>query len=245
VISIAAAAQTSGTANPGAAAPLPPSATAPAPTAPPQPAKVAVIHINQVIANTDEGKRELETLSKKFEPKRKELQALNKEVDDLTKQLSTQGDKLNDEERASRAATLEQKKKALQRNAEDAENDFGRQQNEVVGRILRKLGPIAIKYAQENGYTVLLDTSNPWPQSPLVWYGPSADITEEVIAVYNKQVGAGTPAATGAAAGTASKPTTGTGTGQTRPAPGTTSPPARPTAQQTKPQTNPPASTPR
>jgi len=45
---------------------------------------------------------------------------------------------------------------------------------------------------------MIVDTSNPWPQSPILWYGDGADITKAVVDIYNAQSGVPAPAAAGA-----------------------------------------------
>ena len=158
----------------GSATPAP-SPAAPATTTPASPAgpsKVGIIDIQQAIVATNEGARDFEALAKKFEPKRTELQSLNTEIDNLKKQLNTQGDKMNEDARATLVKSIETKQKSLQRSAEDAQNEFQQQQNEVAQRILQKMAPVIDKYAKENGYTLLLDSSNPWPQGPLLWATP-------------------------------------------------------------------------
>src|SRR5580704_18395355 len=92
--------------------------TAPSPTT----AKVGIVNIQEAIANTNEGKKELDALQQKFSPKQAELKTLNDEVENLKKQLQAQGDKLSDDERANRVKTVENKQKALQRTYEDAQN---------------------------------------------------------------------------------------------------------------------------
>jgi outer membrane protein len=75
-------------------------------------------------------------------------------------------------------------------------------------RILQKMGqPVIIKYAQDNGFSMIVDTSNPWPQSPILWYGEGADITKAVVDLYNAQSGVPAPTAGGAAKPAAPKPT--------------------------------------
>jgi Skp family chaperone for outer membrane proteins len=106
----------------GAQMPAPP-ATAPAP-APAGPAKIAVIAFKAAVAQTNEGQRDFADLEKKFMPRENQLKALNDEIEALTKQLQTQGPTLNDAERASRAKTIDEKKKKLERDATDARNDF-------------------------------------------------------------------------------------------------------------------------
>src|SRR6266851_482014 len=51
-------------------------------------------------------------------------------------------------------------------DGDDAQN----QQNEIAQRILAKMGPMIVKYAGDNGFGVIMDTSNPWPNGPVLWY---------------------------------------------------------------------------
>ena len=56
-----------------------------------------------------------------------------------------------------------------------------------------------IKYAADNGFGVIMDTSQPWPQSPVVWWGEAVDVTKPVVDLYNAQSGVPAPATSGAA----------------------------------------------
>jgi hypothetical protein len=58
---------------------------------------------------------------------------------------------------------------------------------------------------------MIIDTSKPWPQSPVLMAGEGVDITKPVVDIYNAQSGVPAPATTGAAPKpTAPKPTTTT-----------------------------------
>jgi outer membrane protein len=94
---------------------------------------------------------------------------------------------------------------------QDAQEDFSNQNQEIAGRILQKLAPMIMKYAQDNGFGLIIDTSKPWPQSPIVMAGEGVDITKPVVEIYNTQSGVPAPPATGAAKPPAPKPATGTG----------------------------------
>lgn len=204
----------SGSATP-ASAPATPATTT---TAAPGVSKVGIIDIQQAIIATNEGGRDFEALAKKFEPKRTELQNLNTEIDNLKKQLQTQGDKMNDDARANLVKSIETKQKSLQRSAEDAQNEFQQQQNEVAQRILQKMAPVIDKYAKENGFSLLLDSSNPWPQGPLLWATAGVDVTKPIVDAYNAQSnvpappkpagGSAAPAKPGAGAAAKPAPTT-------------------------------------
>ncbi len=177
------------------------------------PSKIGIIDMQAAIAANNEGRRDLEALQKKFEPRQTQLQNLNKEIEDLRKQLSTQGDKLNEETRANLVKQIETKNKTLQRDGEDAQNEYQQQQNEIAQRILTKLGPVIDKYAKDNGFSLILDASNPWPQSPLLWAGQQVNITQAIITTYNAQSGVPAPPATPAA-----KPSTAANRPATSPA---------------------------
>jgi outer membrane protein len=224
IVSMAALAQ-AGAATPAATTP---STT----TAAPSSAKVGIIEMQQVIAATNEGTRDLEALQKKFEPKRTELQNLNAEIDTLQKQLNTQGDKMNEDARNNLVKSIETKKKTLQRSGEDAQADYQQQVNEVLNRVMQKMGPVIDKYAKDNGYTVIIDASN--PQTPLIWASPAVDISKPVVDAYNVQ--SGVPAPPSSNSGATTKPGGGVSTTTPRPASSTTTPASKPATTPTKPQ---------
>lgn len=170
---------------------------APAPAA--SGTKIGVIQIQQAIVATNEGQRDFQALEKKFEPKRTELQGLQKEIEDLQKQLQTQGDKLNDQARAEMSKNLESKQKVLQRSAQDAQDEYQTQSNEIAQRIGQKLIQVVDKYAKDNNYAMILDASNP-DASPIIWASDSTNVTKEIVDLYNAQSGVAAPAAPAGAA---------------------------------------------
>jgi outer membrane protein len=207
-------------ADPAAAPPNAPSAAA-AP-ARPMGTKVGSINIEQAIFASNEGRRDFEALSKKFEPKQNELKGCADEIDSLTKQLNAQQDKLNEESREKLVKQIEAKKKSCDRATQDAQEDFQGQQGEIGNKILTKMAPLIVKYAGDNGYGMILDTSQQWPRGPVIWYGPAVDITQPIVEAYNTQSGVPAP-----------------------PAGSTAQKPVRPAAPKTAaPTTKPPATTP-
>lgn len=218
-VAVAAVAQTA----PLPAAPSAAASNADAPAINATGTRTGTVNVEQAIFATNEGQRDFEALSKKLEPKQNELKSQNDEVESLKKQLNTQGEKLNEESRATLVKQIEQKQKSLERAVQDARDDAQGQQNEIAQRILQKMGPMLVKYAADNGFGVIIDTSNPWPNGPVLWSGPAVDITRSVVELYNAQSGVPAPARP---AGT--KPTTpATRPATTTPkAPATTAPKA-------------------
>ena len=168
----------------------PTTTTAPAPAGP---AKISVIAFQVAVAQTNEGQRNFSDLQKKYEPKRQQLKTLNDEVESLKKQLQTQGDKLNDAERASRTKAIDDKEKQLQRDAEDAQNDFQQEMQELYNTLAGKVYDSLSAYVQEHGYTLVLDVST--QQSPVLYAAESTNITKAVIEAYNVKSGVPAPPA--------------------------------------------------
>jgi outer membrane protein len=161
--------------------------------------KIGTINIEQAVLGSNEGQRDFEALQKKLDPKQAELKSQNDELEALQKQLQTQGDKLNEEARASLVQQIETKKKSFDRAVQDAQEDAQNQQKEIFQRILQKMAPVIVKHAQQNGYAMIVDTTNQWPQSPILWYdGGKYDITKAVVELYNTQSGVPAPATQGA-----------------------------------------------
>jgi outer membrane protein len=197
-LAISAFAQTGGAAPAGAA--TSPAAPATSTITTGTGTKLGTINIEQAVIGTNEGQRDFEALRKKLEPKQNELKGQNDELDSLQKQLQTQGDKLNEDARASLVKQIETKKKSFDRAVQDAQEDAQNQQKEIFQRILQKMAPVIVKHAQDSGFGMIVDTSNPWPQSPILWYGEGGDITKAVVDIYNVQSGVPAPAAAGAGA---------------------------------------------
>lgn len=145
--------------------------------------KVGIVAIQAAIANTNEGKKELDALQQRFSPKQAELKTLNDEVEGLKKQLQTQGDKLSEEERNTRIKTLETKQKTLQRSYDDAQTEYQQAEQEIVNRLGTKMLKVMEDYAQKNGYTVIMDVSN--PQTPVLYAAQSTNITQQLVDAYN------------------------------------------------------------
>ena len=150
------------------------------------------------VFGSNEGRRDADALQKKLEPKQNELKAQNDELESLQKQLQTQGDKLNEDARATLVKQIETKKKSLERAVQDFQEDGQNQGKEIFSRILQKMAPTIVKYAQDNGYALIVDTSNQWPQSQVLWSGEGVDITKVIVDAYNVSSGVPAPAATGA-----------------------------------------------
>jgi outer membrane protein len=168
---------------------------APAAAAPAGPAKIAVILFQATVRNTNEFQRNIADLQKKFAPQQAKLQELGEEIDTLTKQLQKQTNELSDTERANRAKVIDDKNKQAKRMLEDAQNDFQQEEAEMENGVSMKVYDVLVSYAQQQGYTMVLDGSQQAQQAiPVVlWASPPTDITKAIIEAYNVKSGVPAP----------------------------------------------------
>ncbi len=166
--------------------------------------KVATINITGALAGCNEGQRDFGALDKKFEPRQTELTTLSNELDAMKKQITPT---MTDAARGTLMKQIEQKQKSFERTRQDAADDYQNQQNEVASRILAKMAPVMVKYAADNGFGLLLDTTKQWPDGQVIWAGQTVDITRPVVDAYNAQSGVPAPPAAARPAGTAPRTT--------------------------------------
>lgn len=143
------------------------------------PGKIGVLHVYTAISQCAEGKQALGEFEKKATAKKEELEKKNNEIEELRKQLQSQARTLNDDSRLALSRSIDTKTTELQRATDDAQKEFGALQNEILGRIGNKIGPLVQKYAKENNFTIIVDSSN--QNSQLIYADPGIDITEDII----------------------------------------------------------------
>ena len=195
-LTFSALAQTGSAATPSnpAATPANPLPSAPGMATTGTGTKVGTINIQEAIFGCNEGQRDMQTLQKKYEPKSTELKGQNDELEALKKQLTTQQGKLNADAEDTLKKQIETKQKSFDRSYQDFQEEVGGQQQDIAKRVLQKMAPMIVKYSQDNGFGIIVDTSKPWPESNVLWWGEAVDITRAVVEAYNVQSGVPAPA---------------------------------------------------
>ena len=157
------------------------------------PAKVAVIAFEQGVVATNEGQRAVLEIQKKYEPKKTVIDASSAELESLKKQYQALPTTISDEERATRLKSIDEKTKALQRDVEDAQNAYNTDVQEAYGKVAQKFGGTAVKYAQDHGFTLLLNIGGQQQLPTVLWWQRETDITQATIDAYNVASGVAAP----------------------------------------------------
>ena len=163
--------------------------------------KTGVINIRQAIASTSEGKQAGAELQSQFAARQTELEGLNKQINDLRQRLDTGRGKISDEEQARLTRQGEVMARQLQRKQDEYQEDVNAAQGEVFDRIGRKMVDVLDRYARENSYVIILDSSA--QNTPILFASTNIDVTQDIIRLYDGaypvKAGSTTPAAKPAA----------------------------------------------
>lgn len=187
---------------------------------PPATSRVAVLNVRQAIGMTAEGKAASADMSTRFQPQQTELENIQKQAEDLQQQLAKNERTWSDEEKQKKGTQLQLLQRRFSRLQDDLNEQAQAATNEAMDTIGRKMFDVLDKYARENGYAAVIDSS----QSTVVYVSPQVDITNDIVKLYDTAY----PSKAGAAP--AKQPGTGANTNPaTKPA-GTTpasNPPAK------------------
>ena len=150
----------------------------------PAAAKVGVLNVQAAIASTAEGKQASAELQSQFAARQTELETLNKQIDDLRKRLQAGQNTLSQEEQARLTRQGEGLAKQAQRKQEEYNEDVQAASGDVRERIGRKMLDVLDRYARENGYSAIFDTSS---QAQVIIYASNqADVTQDIIRLYDQ-----------------------------------------------------------
>jgi len=145
--------------------------------------KIGFVNAELAIAQVEEGKVEFEKLQTWQNPRQATLDRLRDRVMALREQLAeAQGSATPDE-----LSSIERNELDARRAFEDARRDYEREleekKNEFLSVIASKIGAVGTEFAKANDFdAVFLLTAQ-----PMVYVSETADITDDVIAAYNKR----------------------------------------------------------
>jgi outer membrane protein len=159
--------------------------------------KTGVINIRAAIASTSEGKQAGAELQSQFAARQNELEGLNKQINDLRQRLEAGTGKLSPDEQTRLQRQGEVMARQLQRKQDEYQEDVNAAQGEVFDRIGRKMVDVLDRYARENSYVIILDSSA--QNTPILFASTNIDVTQDIVRLYDgaypAKAGSAAPAA--------------------------------------------------
>lgn len=157
------------------------------------PSKVGIIQIQQAILGTKDGQKALADLQARFGPKKTELEKKQNAITQMQQQLRSGSATLSEEAKNKLVRDIDQSTKSLNRDTEDAQAEVEQAENKIMQDLGQRIMAVINKYARDNGYTLIIDVSN--PQTPVVFAADTIDITKDIIDLYDKNAPAATSSA--------------------------------------------------
>jgi outer membrane protein len=179
--------------------------------------KIGVINVRQAIVTTSEGKQASSELQTQFQARQSELESLNKQIADLRQRLQSGQATLSQEEQARLTRQGELLARQAQRKQDEYQEDVNAAQGEVIDRIGRKMIDVLDRYARENGYVAILDSSA--QNTPILYASNQIDVTQDIIKLYDQAYPGKPGSASAAPARTTPKPASTTPSTTPKPAP--------------------------
>lgn len=163
------------------------------------PSKVGIIHIQNSLVSTADGEKAVADLQSRFEPTSKRLESMRDEIAALQAELSKGSNTMSDDRRRQLARDIDQRTRTLNRATEDAQAEFQQEQEKILQNLGQRMMAVINKYANDNGYTLILDVSS--PQTPVLFAANGIDITQDIIKIYDEEaaIAAAAVSAAGAA----------------------------------------------
>jgi Skp family chaperone for outer membrane proteins len=155
----------------------------PVPTAAIPPAKVGVLHVQQAIIGTADGKKAMADLNAKYTPRKSVLEKKDADIRAKQDTLKKGGATMSADAKDKLSKEIEADGKLLQREVEDFQSDYDADESRAVNSIGERMQELLGKYCTANGLTMVLNITD--PQGPVMWINTATDITQDIIRMYD------------------------------------------------------------
>lgn len=136
--------------------------------------KIGVVSANEVLQNSDPGKRAIAELNAKAEAKQKELQRANEDFKRLEDDYRKKSVTLSAEAKGKQQGELEQKARKMMEDQQSFGQQLEQEQKRLMDPLFKVFQQVLADYAKKNGFSVILEKQS------LLYYLPAADVTADI-----------------------------------------------------------------
>ena len=151
-------------------------------TAAAEPLKIGVLDLQKCMQESNEGKRQNESLQNKQTGMLDELKKKDQELRDMQTDMEKQSLMLSAEAKESRVAEFEKKKREYDRRVNEAREDLQIAARDARIAMLNIISGVVENIAKQKKYDLILEKSN----GAALYVVSNLDITDEVTAELNK-----------------------------------------------------------
>lgn len=148
------------------------------------PNKVGVIQVQSALVSTKDGQKAMQEFQAKLEPRKRDLEKKASEIRELQDKLQRGGAAMAEAAKIDLTRTIDAKTKSYNRDMQDAQDEADQEQRKLLDELSGKMTQVIDKYAQANGYSVILNVSD--QNTPVIYASNQVEITKDIIELYDK-----------------------------------------------------------
>ena len=143
--------------------------------------RLAVVDMQRAILETEEGRRAKNQLKRLFESRQEQLNDRQESLKRLKADLEKQERVLSRDALQKRMSEYQEQLVSLQKNYMEYQQELAQREAELTKQILVNLQGVVRQIGTAEGYTAIFD------QSGIVWAPTHIDLTDRVIAEFNRE----------------------------------------------------------
>ncbi|SME99599.1 OmpH family outer membrane protein [Pseudobacteriovorax antillogorgiicola] len=148
----------------------------------PKSARYAVVDMQAVILNVEEGKKARADLEKEIKAKEKELLGRKQELDKMNKDWQEQSPLLSEEARKKKQMEFQQKFMALRNDEMQFQQEIKRKEQMATQKIAVSVSRFVNDLAKSRGYEMVFEANS----AGLLYLKDPVDLTKEVVEKFGK-----------------------------------------------------------
>ena len=165
-------------------APSAPAASA-APAAGAGLSRIAYIDVQRVLARSAAGVAAREQLEREKATMQKEMDGKRVELEKLRDELEKKGALLTADARRDKQEQFERKRRDAARLADDFQKELEKREQGLLQKVLQDVSGIIERVGKEKGYYMIVEKRG----GGVIYAATEADLTDEVIRVYDREAG--------------------------------------------------------
>jgi len=161
-------------------------APAAAPAAPASTARFAYVDVQRVLARSAAGVAAREQLEREKATMQREMEARRVELEKLREEIEKKGPLMTADARRDRQDQFDRKRRDAARMADDFQKELEKKEQGLLQKVLQDVSGVVERVGKQRGLQLIVER-----RGATVLYGaPEADITDEIIRVYDQEAGA-------------------------------------------------------
>ena len=164
-------------------------APAPAPAAPPPNAaatKVAYVDVQRVLARSAAGVAAREQLEREKATMQKEMDGRRQDLEKLREEIEKKGPLMTADTRRDKQDQFERKRRDAARMADDFQKELEKKEQGLLQKVLQDVSGVVERVGKQRGYHLVVERRG----ATVLYAAPEADLTDEIIRVYDQESGA-------------------------------------------------------